>query len=103
MLKFENVAKVGDIIKSMDFNPALGVNSFILAKVLNKNSITGSYEVEVIKSVSDSEEFNAKRKGIEMIVPFELGITEFEDRVTLVVTKEDLEMFLAYEKEEVFH
>ena len=101
MLKFENVAKVGDLIKAFDFMPMEGrPNSFIIGEVIDKGAIKHpefgvtmfhGYTVRVIMSDSGSENFDAKREGIEMYVPYEMDITEFDNRVELYATAEAYE------------
>lgn len=96
MLKFENVAKVGDLIKAFDFQPIEGRNdSYIIGEVVSKGSIdhlrADGYTVRVIMSNSGSEAFDAIRDGIEMFVPFEISLTEFDNRVELYATAEAYE------------
>jgi len=98
MLKFENTANVGDLIKAMDFRPMSDRNdSYLVGRVLSKGPIYGKpypdmdkevylcdgYTVYVTDSVTGSTEFDISRVGTEMIVPFEMGMTEFDERVTL--------------------
>lgn len=101
MLKFENTAKIGDVIKAFDFQPMEGrPNSFIIGEVIDKGPIKHpefgvtmfhGYTVRVIMSDSGSQNYDAKREGIEMYVPFEMDMTEFDNRVELYATAEAYE------------
>ena len=97
MLKFENVANVGDVIKAFDFQPMEGRDdSYLIGSVLEKGPmyvemngrqvhICNGYRVFVKDSCTASSGFDADRIGTEMIVPFEMGITEFDNRVEVIV------------------
>ena len=80
MLKFENVAKVGEFIKAMDFRPMEDRDDmFVIGKVLR-------YEIArcgfIIECKFDTE---GQRVGDEVFVPFELvGFSEFDNRVQYV-------------------
>ena len=93
MLKFENVANVGDVIKAFDFQPMEGRNdSYLVGRVIEKGEMfydngvpmCHGYKVYVTDSRSGSDRFDINRVGIEMIVPFEMSITEFDNRVEVV-------------------
>lgn len=92
MLKFENVANVGDVIKAFDFQPMEGRNdSYLVGRVIEKGEMfydngipmCNGYKVYVTDSRSGSDRFDIDRVGIEMIVPFEMSITDFDGRVQL--------------------
>ena len=98
MLKFENTANVGDKIKAFDFQPMEGRNdSYLVGRVISKGPIYGKpfpemerevylcdgYTVYVTDSSSGSEKLDMKRIGTEMIVPFEMDMTDFDERVSL--------------------
>lgn len=94
MLRFENVANVGDMIKALDFRPMEGRNdSYLVGRVIEKGEMfydngvpmCHGYKVYVTDSRSGSDRFDINRVGIEMIVPFEMSITDFDGRVQLVV------------------
>lgn len=87
-MKYSNIAKTGDIIKSLDFNPALVSDSFIIGEVLNAND-SGTFQVRVMKSVTSSSKFNMEREGSIVNIPHEMAITEFDGRIELVATKEE--------------
>jgi len=97
MLKFENTANVGDIIKAFDFQPMDDRDdSYLIGSVLEKGPmyvemngrqvhLCNGYRVFVKDSCTASAGFDADRIGTEMIVPFETGITEFDNRVEVIV------------------
>ena len=80
MLKFENVAKVGEYIKAMDFRPREGVeDSFVIGKVLRHAPARCGYYIEC---GFDTE---GQRVGEEVFVPFGLApFAEWDDRVQYV-------------------
>lgn len=79
MLKFESVAKVGDYIKAMDFMPREGVeDSFVIGKILRKNSYRGGF---IVECGFDTE---GQRVGAEIFVPFEMSFMEWDERVQYV-------------------
>tara|TARA_B100000497_G_scaffold67407_1_gene76023 strand:- start:615 stop:896 length:282 start_codon:yes stop_codon:yes gene_type:complete len=78
MLKFESVAKVGQFIKAMDFRPMEGrEDSFVIGKILREDYRGGF----MIECRFDTE---GQRVGAEVFVPFEMGFTEWDDRVQYV-------------------
>ena len=82
MLKFENVAEVGNKIKAYDFQPREGhPDRFLIGIVVNKGMTPlgfGGYSVTVTESSIPN------RVGEEMLVPFEMFFDEFDSRVSLV-------------------
>lgn len=100
MLKFENVANVGDVIKAFDFQPMEGRDdSYLIGEVIekgpmymemgehawgNKVHVCNGYKVLVKDSRSGSESYDINRMGTEIIVPFEMSITEFDNRVEVI-------------------
>lgn len=98
MLKFENVAEVGQIIKAFDFQPMTDrPDSYLIGEVIAKGPIYSKmphhdrevyvcdgYTVRVIESVTSSEMYDSERVGAEMYVPFEMSITDFDNRVEVV-------------------
>lgn len=112
MLKFENTANIGDIIKAYDFKPMTDrPDCFLAGRVVAKGKmfqefegrkiyIGDGYTVEVLGGDEESREH---RKGQTMYVPFEIDFMEFDERVSVVVTAEEIEMVVAFENEEVFH
>ena len=87
-MSFENVFNVGDVVKSFDFNPAI-CDSYIVAKILEAGP--SAYTVKVIKSVSDSDKFDALRKNAELTIPYEMMV-DFLTRITLVADKDTYEL-----------
>lgn len=86
MLKFENLAQVGDRIRSYDF---IGnKEAFIEGVVVAKGQIThptlgyNMYEGYTIKIETDGAGFG--REGDEGYVPFETSMLEYDERVELV-------------------
>lgn len=99
MLKFENCAEVGQMIKAYDFKPMPGrPGSYLIGRVIAKGPIYGKpfpemerevclchgYTVYVTDSRSGSDRHDMERLGTEMIVPFEMDFTEFDERVQLL-------------------
>ena len=88
MLKFENLAVVGQIIRSYDFYG--NKEAFIEGKIIDKgwmpNGALG-YTIEIIKD-SIQEQFG--REGDIGYVAFETSL-EYDDRVELIDTDNDAE------------
>lgn len=113
MLKFENTAKVGDVIKAFDFQPMPGRDdSYLVGRVVAKGAIKhptegyymfDGYTVFVLNSCSGSEKYDMNRIGDTAYVPFETDMIEYDERVSVVVTEEEVELLLAVENEEVIH
>lgn len=85
MLKYENVANIGDTIKAFDFEPIPGrPDSFLIGKVIDKGMVNDSYlayTVEVIDGDDDS------RNGATMYVPFESSM-DYDGRVSRISVAE---------------
>ena len=92
MLKFENVAKVGQFIKAMDFRSYEDRDDmFVIGKVIEKGQIfvdcafsgrkIPMYEGYTIECVYDTEGDRVRR---EINVPFEVGMADWDDRVQYV-------------------
>ena len=83
MLKFENVAEVGNKIKAYDFQPMEGrPDRFLVGIVTNKGKTPlgfAGYTVTVTESAGYAE-----RVGLEMFVPFGMVFDEWDGRVSLV-------------------
>lgn len=103
MLKFENTAEVGDVIKAFDFKPMSDrEDSFLTGVVTAKGPIYQDFEgrkvyvcegytVNVLYSETTNEEYDKKRIGTEMFVPFEMDFMEYDGRVTKFASKEEYE------------
>lgn len=113
MLKFENTANIGDIIKAYDFMPMSDrPDTFLAGRVIEKGAcykeledgrkvyLCDGYTVEVL---GGDEKSRRHRKGQTMFVPFEMDFMEFDERVSVIISSEEVEMLRAYENEEVFH
>ena len=101
MLKFENTANVGDIIRAYDFEPMPDrPDSYLVGEVLEKGEIyakphytaprkvymCNGYTIFVKDSVTGSVDHDIQRVGRIMYVPFEVaGAGEFDNRVEVVV------------------
>lgn len=103
MLKFESLAKIGDIIKAFDFKPMGGRDDYFLTGIVtakgkmykelengNNHYIGDGYTVKVIGGDEDSKE----RIGLTMFVPYEVDFMEYDERVSLVATAEELELVM---------
>ena len=91
MLKFENLANVGQVIRSYDFYG--NKEAFIEGKIVEKgwmpNGALG-YTIEIMK---DGADFG--RVGDIGYVAFETSFLEYDDRVELIDTDNDAEYELA--------
>lgn len=87
MLKYENLAEVGMVIRGYDFRGTKG--AYIEGKVIAKGAIThpenGMYLFEgyTIKVETDGAEFG--REGEEAYIPFETSM-DYDGRVELIDT-----------------
>ena len=82
MLKFANIAKVGDTIRAYDFKPMVGREDCFVEGVVTKIDNKGydCYVINVTKdSWSDAEDKG--RVGKEVFVPFEVSFMEYDARV----------------------
>ena len=107
MLKFENTANVGDVIKAFDFKPMSDrPDMFMTGRVIEKGMIKhpvhgfDMYMGYTVKIVGQGEE-NRYTIGETAYIPFEADFMEYNERVELVATKADLEM-IAEEFKKVF-
>jgi len=99
MLKFENTANVGDKIRAYDFEPMPDrPDSYLVGEVLEKGPIYAKphytadrevymcdgYTVFVKDSVTGSVEHDMQRVGSIMYVPFEMAMSDFDNRVEVI-------------------
>jgi hypothetical protein len=102
MLKFENTANVGDVIKAYDFEPMSDrPDSYLIGRVMEKGPIyvkynhadpeddrtvymCDGYTVFVKESQTGSFEHDVERTGITMYVPFEMAMSDFDGRVEVI-------------------
>jgi len=82
MLKFANIAKLGDTIRAYDFKPMLGREDCFVEGVV-KRIDTKLYDAFVIEVTKDSwsDAQDPGRVGKEVFVPFEVSFMEFDARV----------------------
>lgn len=83
MLKFENVAEVGNKIKAYDFQPRDGRPDYFLVGTVTNKGMTPLGFAGYTVTVTESPEHTV-REGIEMFVPFEVMFDEWDGRVSLV-------------------
>ena len=88
MLKFEGIAKVGDIIRAYDFKPMAGRDdAFIEGVVIDANNNEQGYKAFKVKVTVDKfKKYETKvtaRNRVEQIafVPFQTSFHEFDFRV----------------------
>ena len=87
MLKFENTAEVGDMIRALDFEPIPDrPDSYVTGRVVEKGAIY--VEIDGVErylchgySIVCQYCTNGKRVGMTIYVPFESGFTDFDTRV----------------------
>ena len=88
MLKFENVAKVGDVIRAYDFKPMFGRSDcYVEGIVENANCTEPGYKCYKITCTTDF--FDGKyRKGVRssrvakvVFVPMEVSFMEYDARI----------------------
>lgn len=90
MLKFENVAEIGDTIKAFDFMPMEGRDDmYIIGEVVDKGVIIhpvhgvpmmDGYTIRITGASREDD----SRIGDEGYVPFENFMLEYENRVQLI-------------------
>jgi hypothetical protein len=88
MLKFENIAKVGDIIRAYDFKPCAGRDDAFIEGIVidadNNESGFKAFKVEVTADKFQKYETKASKKnriGAIMYVPHQTSFMEFDFRV----------------------
>ena len=87
MLKFENVATVGDYIRAYDFKPMRGrMDCYVEGEVVAITNEHG-YKAFKIKVRNDvfggemQEEEGKTRNGQEVFVPMEVSFMEYDSRI----------------------
>ena len=82
MLKYANVATVGDIIRAYDFKPMSGREDCFVEGVVTKVDNVG-YDCFVITVTKDSwsDSEDKGRVGQEVLVPFQVSFMEYDGRV----------------------
>jgi hypothetical protein len=88
MLKFENVARVGDIIRAYDFKPCAGRDdAFIEGVVTSANNYEQGFKAFKVRVTADkflkyeTKASKNNRVGLEMFVPMETSFMEFDSRI----------------------
>ena len=89
MLKFSNVAKVGDVIRAYDFRPCAGRNDAYIEGVVedaeNMEMGFAAFKVKVTadKFVGEVEThaFDGNRVGRIFFVPHQCSFMEFDSRI----------------------
>lgn len=88
MLKFQNIAKVGQTIRAYDFKPMVGrTDCFVEGKVLAVDNSQGykAFRIRVTKDVFDGKEFTESGYGSrvtkEVFVPMEVSFMEYDARI----------------------
>jgi len=87
MMKFENTARVGDRIKSFDFEPMEGrEDRFVVGEVVKKHEF-GTVHKETLIPFScyivkcEESSHDQYKVGEEVFVPYEVDFMEYEERV----------------------
>ena len=101
MLKFENTAQIGDIIKAFDFKPmpeemkADYPDRFLVGRVIDKGEVKHpEYGVVMYNgfTVEILVERDGYTKGEVAYVPFEVSMMEYDERVECLITAEECEI-----------
>ena len=86
MLKYENLANIGDVIRGYDFRGSK--DAYIEGKVIAKGEVViqdiYKYDAYTIVVEKDGAEFG--REGDEMYIPFETSM-DYDGRVELIETE----------------
>lgn len=86
MLKFANIAKVGDTIRAYDFKPMKGREDCFVEGIVKRidNKLYDAFVIEVTYDSWDEDTEGKQihgRVGKEILVPFEVSFMEFDARV----------------------
>jgi hypothetical protein len=88
MLKFQNIAKVGQTIRAYDFKPMVGRSDcFVEGVVLDVDNSQGykAFKIRVTKDVFDNKEFTQSGYGSrvtkEVFVPMQVSFMEYDARI----------------------
>jgi hypothetical protein len=84
MLKFQNIAKIGDTIRAYDFKPMVGrEDCFVEGKVVTKGALDCGYDAYCIKVTKDSwSDAECKGRVDKLVyVPMEVDFLEFDARI----------------------
>ena len=84
MLKYENVAEVGDVVKAYDFEPMEGrPDRFLVGTVTAKGKTPLGFARYTV-TVTESPSPLSNRVGEEMFVPFGIAFDDWDGRVSKV-------------------
>jgi len=89
MFKFENTAKIEDVIKAYDFDPKMTrsigeQDRYIQGSVIAKGTTPGGYEGYTILITEDSGKTEGGRVGDTGYVPFEVSFMEYDERIEVM-------------------
>lgn len=92
MLKFEETAEIGQVIKAFDFEPIPGrKDHFVTGTVIEKGPLyrfspDREHAVYVCDGYTIDVTFDTdgRRVGTAVMVPFEMSLTDFDTRVQVV-------------------
>ena len=81
MLKYENTAETGDLIRAFDFQPMPGrTDRFVEGLILAKSERHGAYVFIICVTKDSSATETYDRTGEHVFVPFEMDF-DFDGRV----------------------
>ena len=85
MLKYENLAEVGMVIRGYDFRGSK--DAYIEGKVIAKGKVTiqGQYMYDAYTIIVEKDGAEFGREGDEMYIPFETSM-DYDGRVELIDT-----------------
>ena len=88
MLKFENLAEVGMVIRGYDFmgNKEAYIEGKVIAKGEITHPVTGMYMYDAYTIIVEKDGADFGREGEEAYIPFENGFMEYDGRVELIDT-----------------
>lgn len=78
MLKFENIAHIGDTIRSYDFKPMADRDDAFVEGVVVDINDNGGYKAFVIRVTKDTID---RRIGEYVYVPMEVSFMEYDSRI----------------------
>ena len=79
MLKFENIASVGQTIRAYDFKPMVGREDTFVEGVVERITTEAGYKAFKITVTKDS--WDEGRKGKIVFVPMEVSFMEYDARI----------------------
>ena len=94
MLKFENTAEIGDLIRAYDFEPMPDrPDTYVTGWVKEKGAIFAEidgverYICDGYTILCQYDTGHGAREGFNVYVPFEMGFTDFDGRVENLTVK----------------